>query len=66
MKKQTVLAIILLCVGFIIVFHHYIENGRFYDLKDMLHHEFFEAVFFTVGGTLLLNGFFTGKCKESQ
>lgn len=41
-------------IGLLIVLHHLLVSGRFFDLGDVLHHEFFEAIFFTAGLVLLL------------
>lgn len=34
--------------------HHFIISGKFYDIDDMLHHEFFLALFMGVGLGVLL------------
>ncbi len=36
------------------VIHHVIISGRLFDIRDILHHEFFEAIAFTAGIVLLL------------
>ena len=41
-------------VGLLILLHHLLISGRFFDLGDVLHHEFFEAIFFTAGLVLLI------------
>ncbi len=48
------LGLVLILVGLLIVIHHLLVSGRIFDLGDILHHEFFEAVFFTAGLVLLL------------
>jgi len=53
-KQNRTLGILLVFSGLLIVFHHLFFIGRFFDLKDILHHEFFEAIFFTAGLVLLL------------
>jgi len=53
-KQNRTLGILLVFSGLLIVFHHLFLAGRFFDLKDILHHEFFEAIFFTAGFVLLL------------
>jgi hypothetical protein len=45
---------VFVLVGLLIVLHHLLISGRFFDLGDVLHHEFFEAIFFTAGLVLLL------------
>jgi len=48
------LGFVFILVGLLIVFHHFLVSGRVFDLGDMLHHEFFEAIFFTAGLVLVL------------
>jgi hypothetical protein len=48
------LGFVFVLVGLVILLHHLIVSGRFFDLGDILHHEFFEAIFFTAGLVLLL------------
>jgi hypothetical protein len=48
------LGFVLILVGLLIVFHHVLVSGRVFDLGDILHHEFFEAIFFTAGLVLVL------------
>ena len=52
-------------VGLLIVLHHFLICGRFFDVGDILHHEFFEAIFFTAGLVLLLIGVFDRKWMHS-
>jgi len=54
------LGFVFVLVGLLIVLHHLLISGRFFDLGDILHHEFFEAVFFTAGLVLLL----TARAKQ--
>ena len=63
MKKTTsrILGFVLVLLGFLGVIHHLLVSGRLYDLGDMLHHEFFEAIFFTAGIVLLLTTLFNEK-----
>jgi hypothetical protein len=53
-KQSKTVGILLAFSGFLVVLHHLFLTGRFFDLKDILHHEFFEAILFTAGLTLLL------------
>jgi len=53
-KESRTLGILLVFLGLFTVFHHLFFYGRFFDLKDILHHEFLEAILFTAGLTLLL------------
>ncbi len=48
-------------VGLLIVLDHFLICGRLFDLDDILHHEFFWAIFFTAGLTLLLVSVFDRK-----
>ncbi|MCW4015204.1 MAG: hypothetical protein NWF06_02435 [Candidatus Bathyarchaeota archaeon] len=51
----------LVLIGTLWVIHHLIICGRLFDVSDMLHHEFFEAIFFTAGIVLLLVTLFDRK-----
>lgn len=54
MDKTEAIGAFLISVGFLLIIHHIIFWQRPFDLADMLHHEFFEAIFFTAGITLLI------------
>ncbi|MEM2780728.1 MAG: hypothetical protein QW791_07695 [Candidatus Bathyarchaeia archaeon] len=54
MDKKEAVSIFLIAIGLLLVVHHIIFWQRPFDLADMLHHEFFEAIFFTAGITLLI------------
>jgi hypothetical protein len=56
MKKYeaTMLGAIFVFLGLLLVVHHLLICGRLFDIRDILHHEFFEAVLFTAGIVLLL------------
>jgi len=54
------LGFVFVLLSLLIVLHHLLVSGRFFDLGDVLHHEFFEAIFFTAGLVLLL----TAKPKQ--
>jgi uncharacterized membrane protein YidH (DUF202 family) len=54
MGKTEVIGAVLIAIGLLLVIHHIIFWQRPFDLADMLHHEFFEAIFFTAGITLLI------------
>jgi len=56
--KSRILAAILIQWGLLILLHHLYLTGRFFDPKDVFHHEFFEAIFFTAGIVLLLSSWF--------
>ncbi|MCJ7614398.1 hypothetical protein MUO71_06535 [Candidatus Bathyarchaeota archaeon] len=61
-KTETVIVgsvfVLLAVLGII---HHFSITGRLFDLRDILHHEFFEAVFFTAGIVLLLTALYNRK-----
>ena len=53
-KTLRVLGFVFVLLGLLGVLHHLIVSGRLFDLEDILHHEFFEAIFLTAGIVLLL------------
>jgi len=61
-KTETVIVgsvfVLLAVLG---VLHHLSTTGRLFDLRDILHHEFFEAIFFTAGIVLLLTALLNRK-----
>lgn len=59
--KGAILGFVFVLLGLLIVLHHLLISGRFFDLGDMLHHEFFEAILFTAGIVLLLTTRFNRK-----
>ena len=46
--------ILLLLAAAVIIIHHFIIAGIPFDLKDVLHHEYFASIFAIVGGLLLI------------
>ncbi len=52
--KSRIFGFVFVLLGVLILLHHLLISGRFFDLGDILHHEFFEAIFFTAGLVLLL------------
>jgi hypothetical protein len=54
MDKMETVSTFLIALGALLVIHHVIFWQRPFDVSDMLHHEFFEAIFFTAGITLLI------------
>ena len=50
----TIVGFVFVLSGLLTVVHHVIVSGRFFDIRDMLHHEFFEAILFTAGIVVLL------------
>lgn len=65
MEKTKVVGLTFIIIGLALMLHHYIFWQRIADLKDMMHHEFFEAIFFTAGITLLITTR-SSKTKESE
>jgi len=61
MDKAYALSLFLIALGVLLVLHHLIFWQRPFDLADMMHHEFFEAIFFTAGLTLLVARRFSKK-----
>jgi hypothetical protein len=52
--RSRIFGLVFVLLGLLILFHHLTISGRLFDLGDILHHEFFEAIFFTSGLVLLL------------
>ena len=59
--KGAILGFVFVLLGLLMVLHHLLVSGRLFDLGDMLHHEFFEAILFTAGIVLLLTTRFNRK-----
>ncbi len=53
-RERKTLGILLVLIGLLTVVHHIYITGRPFDLGDITNHEFFEAILFTAGITLLL------------
>ena len=58
MDKTETFGMLLIIIGTLMVLHHVCAWQRLFDLKDILHHEFFEAIFFTAGITLLISNYY--------
>jgi hypothetical protein len=54
MDKLETVSAFLIFLGALLIIHHIIFWQRPFDVADVLHHEFFEAVLFTAGITLLI------------
>ena len=54
MDKADILGFFLIALGVFLVIHHMVFWQRPFDVNDVMHHEFFEAIFFTAGLTLLI------------
>jgi hypothetical protein len=61
-NPEFIAGAVFVLVGVLIVVHHVVICGRLFDLRDMLHHEFFWAIAFTAGIVLLI----TSKTKQKQ
>jgi len=66
MEKTEIISIALIITGLLILLHHYIFWQRIADLKDILHHEFFEAVLLTAGITLLISNHYNKRRGEQK
>jgi len=58
MDKTETFGILLIIIGTLMILHHVYTWERFFDIEDILHHEFFEAIFFTAGITLLISNYY--------
>jgi hypothetical protein len=54
MAKSRIFGFVFVLLGALILLYHLLISGRFFDLGDIIHHEFFEAIFFTAGLVLIL------------
>jgi hypothetical protein len=54
MDKAEALSFFLIALGVFLVIHHVVFWQKPFDVNDIMHHEFFEAIFFTAGLTLLI------------
>ena len=52
--NRVIAGAVLVLLGMLGVLHHLLTSGRLFNLSDILHHEFFEAIFFTAGIVLLV------------
>jgi len=59
--KQRIPAAILILGALLIILHHFIITGRFFDIGDMLHHEFFEGMLLAAGLALLASSYLNEK-----
>lgn len=55
MEKPKTIGVALILIGLFIMVHHYVLWRRIVDFEDILHHEFFEAIFLTAGIILLIS-----------
>jgi len=66
MEKPETISVTLIIIGLLIILHHYVFWQRIADPSDILHHEFFEAIFFTAGATLLISNHYNKKRSEQE
>lgn len=64
MDKPKTFGILLTIIGTLMILHHVCTWERLFDIEDILHHEFFEAIFFTAGITLLISNHYNRKRSE--
>jgi len=55
-KGNHLAALISIVVGILILIHHLIYHSRLFDVRDILHHEFFAGVFIAFGMGAFLFG----------
>jgi hypothetical protein len=60
-SNGVIVGFVFVVLGLLIVVHHFLICGRLFDLRDMLHHEFFEAILLTAGTVLLITELSTRK-----
>jgi hypothetical protein len=61
MNKTAMIGVLLIIIGTFMVLHHVYFWQHLFDIEDVLHHEFFEAIFFTAGITLLISNHYNKK-----
>jgi len=64
MDKTETFGMLLIIIGTLMVLHHICQWQRPFDMEDILHHEFFEAILFTAGITLLVSSHYNKKKKR--
>lgn len=53
-NAKTIISIFCILIFLVIVFHHFLFYGSFFELKDILHHEWFAFVVLAFGVGLLV------------
>jgi len=66
MNKTETFGVLLVILGILTVLHHICLWQRAFDIEDMLHHEFFEAILLTAGVTLLISNHYSKKRSEQK
>lgn len=66
MDKTETFGIVLTIIGTLMVLHHVFLWQRLFDMEDVLHHEFFEAISLTAGITLLISNHYNKKKKRTK
>ena len=64
MNKTERIGVLLIIIGTLMVLHHIYLSQRPFDIEDILHHEFFEAISLTAGITLLISNHYNKKRSE--
>jgi hypothetical protein len=47
----------------LIGFHHFIISGKFFDVEDVLHHEFLMALFGGIGLGVIIGDYFRSTAR---
>jgi hypothetical protein len=55
-KGSNLASLISIVVAILILMHHLIYHSRLFDVRDVLHHEFFAGVFIAFGMGAFLFG----------
>jgi len=55
-KENNLVSLISIMVGILILMHHLIYCSTLFDVRDVLHHEFFAGVFIAFGMGAFLFG----------
>jgi len=66
MTRQERIGVMFIILGILLMLHHYIFWKKIYDIQDIAHHEFFEAILFTAGITLLLTYYVNKKGRRNK
>jgi hypothetical protein len=61
-RGSSLVSLISITLGILILIHHLIYTSRLYDVKDILHHEFFAGVSIAFG----IGAFLFGAKKEDR
>jgi len=64
MDKTETFGILLIITAALMVLHHICLWQRPFDIEDILHHEFFEAISLTAGIALLISNHYNKRKKR--